>query len=151
MFLENKEEKKMCNIATIMKKLCLSVNGVIDLGIKINKKYDEQNSEYFGYFIDMQKYGIDEKSDTYIWFGISYEVWEKYADAALIVEVSSDDEKILNAIKQLDGIKEFQYKESIAYFYPFAMEENSDIKAHYFQFIEEKVKDLKKIINANNA
>ena len=140
-FLETLGENKMSNIANIMKKLSMTVNGVIDLGIEIDKKYDEQNAEYFGYIINNNKYKIDKDLD--IWFGISYDIWESNSNAPLILELCTEDVNMTKKIKQLTNIKEFKYKDGYCYYYALEFQENIDMKNHFYDFIQTHLNILK--------
>jgi hypothetical protein len=141
-FFKNMGDKQMYNIANIMKKLCSIVNGVIDLGIKIDKKYDKQDSEYFGYWIDNKKYGISQKLD--VWFGINYDIWEKNTNASLILEMYSEDKDTIKELKQLDRVNKFIYADnSVSFYYTLTMQEEIDMKKQYFDFIKEKLNIIK--------
>lgn len=137
-------EQKMPSIATIMKKLALIVNGVIDLGIVIDKQYDEQNSEYFGYIINNKKYNIDEKLE--LWFGVDYNIWEKYSNSSLVLEVNTDDKQILEKIKEIDNVKEFLYEDgTTCYFFNLELTDNEDMKKQFYDFIDMYLKRLQNL------
>lgn len=123
---------KSQNIPQIMKKLIEIINSVIEGG-KIKISNNSKPTEYDGYGYELKL----ENSELFIWFGIEYDIWEKYESPIIIwiESMSSEEEKTL----QDEG---FEY---------YTNEENNDTMIFSFNdFLDqENVSEeiLKKIIS----
>jgi len=84
---------KSQNIPQIMKKLISNVDSVIDGG-KIKVTNRNKPTEYDGYGYELKL----ENSELFIWFGIEYDIWQKY-ESPIIIWItgapSEEQEKIL--------------------------------------------------------
>ncbi|WP_294884520.1 MULTISPECIES: hypothetical protein [unclassified Sulfurimonas] len=133
------EELKMAfnaNIPRVMNKLFDIVNN-IKYKVHVRKKYDEQNPDFYGYYIDNKKYNLSE--DFEIWFGVIYEIWEK-AGVPILIEIISDDEKILSKVQDL---KRYEYEDdenSISNY--FAFDKSIFDKENISEIIDDKILEL---------
>ena len=84
---------KSQNIPQIMKKLISNVDSVIDGG-KIKVTNRNKPTEYDGYGYELKL----ENSELFIWFGIEYDIWQKY-ESPIIIWITGvpleEQEKIL--------------------------------------------------------
>jgi hypothetical protein len=120
-FRDEKEEGyKMLentNVPVLMKKLFQIVVDTTDK-ISIQRRKDEQNSNYYGYFLNNSTYQISDKLT--IWFGIDYEIWEieKYP---IIIQIETNKQKeslnLENFLKNKIEYTKFVYKNRDIIFY----------------------------------
>lgn len=124
-------------IATIMKKL---IKIVEDINIKREprKKADEYGG--YGYKIDNNKYNLHQ--DMFVWYGIDYDIWEKYG-SPLMIWVNDVDgiKEVLNNDKFLD----YHYDGEEALIFLFENLSSENIKDEIEEKIAETIDKLKKI------
>lgn len=113
-----------------------------------NKKSEnERASDYYGYFVDSIKNGLDEKID--IWFGSQYILWEKFGHPIVIeIEINTDrdEEKYLNRIKDW-GVEDLSFYEDEEYdklcYIPFDLKKYARNKEiNISKKLEEEIRDL---------
>lgn len=135
----NNEELKMAfdaNIPKVMNKLFDIVDN-IKYKVHVSKKHDEQNPNFYGYYIDNKKYNLSEDFD--IWFGVTYEIWEK-ANVPILIEIISDDENVLLKVPDL---KKYEYEDeenSVSTY--FAFDKAIFEKENISEIIENKILDI---------
>jgi hypothetical protein len=127
------------NIPKIMNKLC---DIVLQVKIDTIRKEDQQCTEYFGYFVDHKKYGFSEK--IYIFYGITYEVWEK-SNSPLMIEVGVneqyDDDGFEKKIAEKLELEPFTYEDNtLRYIKSIEKESFSDQKI--VSLLQQKIEDI---------
>lgn len=128
------------NIPKIMGKLFDIVDN-IKYKVHISKKNDEQNPNYYGYFLDNKKYNLPDGLD--IWFGVTYEIWEKVG-VPILIDIISDDEQLLS---QIEGLKRFEYEDeenSVSYY--IAFDKSFYSEDNLAQKIEDKILEIVQLL-----
>ena len=83
------------------------VNRIEKLFFPNELKIDRQD-EYYGAELN----GVKEfciPKEYKIWFGVDYEIWNRN-NVPLVIEIYSDDDTIMKKIKQVEGLKNFEYE-----------------------------------------
>lgn len=85
--------------------------------IDIQKRKDEQNSSYYGYFLNNNKYEISDKFT--IWFGVDYEIWELKKHPIIIqIDINEQDmSKLEEFLKINSNCEEYKNKNGDIIFY----------------------------------
>lgn len=87
-------------------------------------KMDTQE-EYYGTELNgVKEFNIPERYK--IWFGVDYEIWDR-DNVPLVIEIYSDDDTVMNKIRQIGGLKNFKYESDSPYNHIFYKSVNVDL------------------------
>jgi len=141
--ITNKKDVTMNNakIATIMKKL---IKIIEDVYIKKKPRSNATDYEGYGYAIDNNKYEIN--NDLFVWFGIDYDIWEKYGCPLIFwIETENDNLDKIEKILSDNKIQRYQIDSDEGLFFPFDNLEDKNIKEKIEGKIFKMIDKLKEI------